>query len=54
MGLRFDYCGPGEPFVCCRDLRCDSLLRNSFDPALVASEDLSVGTWGVKAVELLP
>ena len=45
--LRFDYRDPGEPFVCCRDLRCGSLLRNFFDPALVvASEDLRVGTWG--------
>ena len=43
--LRSGYCDPGEPFVCCRDLRCGSLLRNFFDPALVASEDFRVGTW---------
>jgi len=30
---------PGEPFVCCRDLRCGSLLRNFVDPPLVASQD---------------
>ena len=35
--LRFDYCDPGERFICCHDLRYSSLLRNSVDPALVAS-----------------
>ena len=44
--LRFDYCAPGEPFVCCRDLRYGSLLRNFVDRALVASEDFRIGTWG--------
>jgi hypothetical protein len=27
-------CDPGEPFVCCHDLRCGSLLLNFVDPAL--------------------
>ena len=44
--LRSRYCDPGEPLVCCRDLRCGSLLRNLVDPALVASEASGVGTWG--------
>jgi len=47
--LRSGYCDPGEPFVCRRDLRYGSLLRNFLDPALVASEDFRVGT---NAVEL--
>ena len=38
------YCDPGEPFVCRRDLRCGSLLRNFVDPALVPSEDFRLGT----------
>lgn len=37
--FRTGYCDPSQPFVCCRDLRCSPLLRNSLNPALVASED---------------
>jgi hypothetical protein len=46
LHLRSDYCDPCESFVCCRDLRCGSLLRNFVDPALVASEDFRLGTLG--------
>jgi hypothetical protein len=42
--LRSGYCDPGEPIVCCRNLRYSSLLRNFVDPALVVSEDFRVGT----------
>src|ERR1700678_382936 len=46
--LCFNYCDPGEPFVCCRDLRSGSLLRNFLDTALVASEDLRVARVAVE------
>src|ERR1039458_3779735 len=51
--LRSGYCDAGEPFVCGRNLRNGSLLRNFFDSALVASEDFRVGTGG-EPVEPLP
>lgn len=51
--FRFDYCDPGEPLLCCGDLRRGSLLGNCFDPPLVASEDSRVGTV-VDSAEMLP
>lgn len=51
--LRSDYCDAGEPFVCCRDLRCGSLLRNFFDPALVVADEVRLVIQG-DATEPLP
>src|SRR3981081_2398977 len=36
----------GETLEWHRNLCCGSLLRNLVDPALVASADFGVGTWG--------
>src|SRR6202034_823764 len=48
--LRSDYCDPGEPSVCRRVLHCSALLRNLFDPALVASEKPPRRAHGLNAV----